>query len=100
MAMMSSSSSNAVSFDAVVVVLCLVVAEGNAVAAFDYADALDKALLFFEAQRSGKLPPDQRVTWRGDSGLFDGSAAEVSYPSVLTHTCIYLFLPCERLNGS
>ena len=39
---------------------------------FDYRDALDKSLLFFEAQRSGKLPHDQRVKWRGDSGLADG----------------------------
>ncbi|KAL0918412.1 hypothetical protein M5K25_010419 [Dendrobium thyrsiflorum] len=39
---------------------------------FDYGDALSKSLLFFEAQRSGKLPADQRVKWRGDSGLKDG----------------------------
>ncbi|PHT81284.1 hypothetical protein T459_14299 [Capsicum annuum] len=42
------------------------------VANFDYGDAMDKTLLFFEAQRSGKLPPNQRVKWRGDSGLKDG----------------------------
>ncbi|KAK1296960.1 Endoglucanase 5 [Acorus calamus] len=41
-------------------------------AGFDYGEALEKSLLFFEAQRSGKLPPDQRVEWRGDSGLRDG----------------------------
>ena len=56
-----------------VVVLCLM-AGGNVAAAFNYADALDKALLFFEAQRSGKLPPGQRAAWRGDSGLSDGAA--------------------------
>lgn len=39
---------------------------------YNYADALDKSLLFFEAQRSGKLPQNQRVKWRGDSGLTDG----------------------------
>lgn len=39
---------------------------------FDYGDAMDKTLLFFEAQRSGKLSSDQRVKWRGDSGLKDG----------------------------
>lgn len=43
----------------------------------DYGLALSKSLLFYEAQRSGKLPPDQRVTWRGDSGLKDGSDAGV-----------------------
>jgi endoglucanase len=28
-------------------------------------------MLFFEAQRSGKLPANQRVTWRKDSALGD-----------------------------
>ncbi|KAH9793395.1 Endoglucanase 11 [Citrus sinensis] len=40
--------------------------------AFDYADALSKSLLYFEAQRSGRLPYNQRVTWRDHSGLTDG----------------------------
>ncbi|XP_051124836.1 endoglucanase 11-like [Andrographis paniculata] len=39
---------------------------------FDYADALSKSLLYFEAQRSGRLPYNQRVTWRHHSGLTDG----------------------------
>lgn len=37
-----------------------------------YKNALHASLLFYEAQRSGKLPPDQRVKWRGDSMLDDG----------------------------
>ncbi|KAI9125033.1 hypothetical protein K1719_003649 [Acacia pycnantha] len=37
----------------------------------DYGEALDKSLMFFEAQRSGKLPL-QRVKWRADSALNDG----------------------------
>ncbi|KAE9606551.1 putative cellulase [Lupinus albus] len=41
-----------------------------------YADALGKAILFFEGQRSGKLPK-QRVTWRGDSALSDGKLENV-----------------------
>lgn len=44
---------------------------------FTYGEALDKSLMFFEAQRSGKLPSDQRVKWRGDSGLTDGLAQGV-----------------------
>ncbi|CAN6241645.1 unnamed protein product [Urochloa humidicola] len=43
----------------------------------DYADALGKAILFFQGQRSGQLPPDQAVTWRSNSGLSDGAAANV-----------------------
>ncbi|KAJ0112026.1 hypothetical protein Patl1_01952 [Pistacia atlantica] len=42
------------------------------VSAFDYADALTKSLLYFESQRSGRLPYNQRVTWRDNSGLTDG----------------------------
>lgn len=40
---------------------------------FNYAEALQKSLFFYEAQRSGDLPPSNRVNWRGDSGLQDGS---------------------------
>nr|CAB3445607.1 unnamed protein product [Digitaria exilis] len=40
--------------------------------AHDYRDALSKSLLYFEAQRSGRLPYNQRVRWRGHSGLTDG----------------------------
>ncbi|KAL6658781.1 hypothetical protein ACP70R_002821 [Stipagrostis hirtigluma subsp. patula] len=42
-------------------------------AAFNYADALAKSIIFFEGQRSGKLPPGNRMPWRGDSGLRDGA---------------------------
>ncbi len=40
---------------------------------FNYGEALQKAILFYDAQRSGKLPDDNRVKWRGDSGLNDGA---------------------------
>ncbi|KAG8652815.1 endoglucanase 4 [Manihot esculenta] len=42
------------------------------VASHDYGDALSKSILFFEGQRSGKLSPTQRITWRKDSALSDG----------------------------
>ncbi|VFQ82526.1 unnamed protein product [Cuscuta campestris] len=38
----------------------------------DYKEALSKSLLYFEAQRSGRLPYNQRVSWRHHSGLTDG----------------------------
>ncbi|KAH7574463.1 hypothetical protein JRO89_XS03G0299600 [Xanthoceras sorbifolium] len=44
---------------------------------FDYKDALTKCLIFLEAQRSGKLPPNHRPAWRGDSALDDGKLANV-----------------------
>lgn len=40
---------------------------------FNYAEALQKALFFYDAQRSGELPADFRVKWRGNSALDDGS---------------------------
>lgn len=43
----------------------------------DYRDALAKSILFFEGQRSGRLPPGQRVMWRGDSAVSDGLDAGV-----------------------
>ncbi|XP_021969257.1 endoglucanase 1 [Helianthus annuus] len=42
-----------------------------------YSDALTKSILFFEGQRSGKLPTNQRLSWRADSALNDGSSANV-----------------------
>jgi endoglucanase len=41
--------------------------------AFDYAEALQDSMFFYAAQRSGQLPPDNQVGWRGDSDLTDGS---------------------------
>nr|APF29556.1 endo-beta-1,4-glucanase isozyme GN1 [Gecarcoidea natalis] len=38
-----------------------------------YSQALCMSYVFYEAQRSGALPGDQRVTWRGDSALDDGN---------------------------
>ncbi|PIA44323.1 hypothetical protein AQUCO_01700132v1 [Aquilegia coerulea] len=46
-------------------------------ASHNYKDALTKSILFFEGQRSGKLPSNQRMTWRKDSGLSDGSTMHV-----------------------
>lgn len=38
---------------------------------YDYGDVLGLSLLFYEAQRSGKLPPTNRISWRNDSNLGD-----------------------------
>jgi len=37
----------------------------------DYGEVLRLSLLFYEAQRSGPLPADNRIPWRGDSSLGD-----------------------------
>ncbi|KAJ0812028.1 putative cellulase [Helianthus annuus] len=58
-------------------VLVLTIIDASSLA-FDYGEAVDKSLLFFEAQRSGNLPGTQRVKWRGDSGLYDGYQQKVN----------------------
>ncbi len=40
---------------------------------FNYAEAVQKAIFFYEAQRSGDLPDNYKVNWRGDSALNDGA---------------------------
>jgi endoglucanase len=45
----------------------------SAQTSFNYAEALQKAIWFYEAQISGPKPPWSRVSWRGDSALQDGS---------------------------
>ncbi|WCN83055.1 glycoside hydrolase family 9 protein [Micromonospora sp. LH3U1] len=44
-------------------------------ATYNYAEALQKSLFFYEAQQSGRLPDWNRVSWRGDSALTDGADA-------------------------
>ncbi|KAM3239588.1 hypothetical protein ACQJBY_053340 [Aegilops geniculata] len=78
---MSNSAALAPSSRAAVFLAFSLVAwfSGHVVAAGhpDYADALAKSLLFFQGQRSGRLPPDQAVKWRSNSAMSDGSAANV-----------------------
>ena len=40
---------------------------------FNYAEALQKSLFFYECQRAGVLPAGNRVTWRGNAAVNDGS---------------------------
>jgi len=69
-------------------------------AAYDYKTVLRNSLLFYEAQRSGKLPPDQKITWRKDStlndkgekgedltgGYYDGKATHRLYTLIYIYT--------------
>ena len=68
-------------------------------AAYDYKTVLRDSLLFYEAQRSGKLPTDRKVTWRKDSalndkgqkgedltgGYYDGKATHTLYTQIYIH---------------
>lgn len=52
---------------------------GSGGGGLNYKEALTKSLIFLEAQRSGKLPKNNRVPWRGDSALDDGKLVNVSF---------------------
>lgn len=43
----------------------------------NYKEVIHKSLLFYEAQRSGYLPSNNRVEWRKDSALIDGSDVNI-----------------------
>ena len=38
---------------------------------YNYTEVLHKSILFYEAQRSGALPPNNRIPYRGDSAMGD-----------------------------
>jgi hypothetical protein len=40
---------------------------------YNYGEALQKTILFYEAQQSGQLPTWNRVPWRGNATLTDGA---------------------------
>jgi endoglucanase len=40
-----------------------------------WSTLLGNTIYFYEAQRSGKLPSTNRVSWRNDSAIHDGSDA-------------------------
>ncbi|KAL9680426.1 hypothetical protein QQ045_018305 [Rhodiola kirilowii] len=70
---MTMQGRNSTATIVVAVIALFILAEGT----FDYKDALTKSIIFLEAQRSGKLPPNHRPAWREDSGLDDGKLANV-----------------------
>lgn len=55
----------------ILVVLISVLLTPPVSANYNYSEVLEKSLLFYEAQRSGVLPPDNRIPYRGDSFLTD-----------------------------
>ena len=48
-------------------VLCIASCYGQ----FNYKDALRKSIMFYDAQRSGKLPANNPIKWRGNSAMGD-----------------------------
>ncbi|KAI4323885.1 hypothetical protein L6164_023459 [Bauhinia variegata] len=64
---------NNVAVSRVSLLIGMVMILAMAKASHDYGDAVSKCILFYEGQRSGKLPRFQRLKWRNDSALHDGS---------------------------
>lgn len=57
--------------------LALWAAPSWAAGTFNYAEALQKAVLFYEAQHSGPKPAWNRLEWKGPSALQDGKDASL-----------------------
>ncbi|MEM6829436.1 MAG: glycoside hydrolase family 9 protein, partial [Bacteroidota bacterium] len=55
----------------IALVAVLVMPEANA--QFNYGEALQKSLFFYEVQQSGPLPDWNRVSWRADATINDGA---------------------------
>lgn len=47
--------------------------DSAAAGSFNYGEAVQKAIFFYEAQRSGDLPSNYIVDWRADTAMGDGS---------------------------
>jgi len=43
----------------------------SAAGSYNYAEALQKAIYFYECQQAGPLPEWNRVEWRGDATMND-----------------------------
>ncbi|OUM66324.1 family 9 glycoside hydrolase [Piromyces sp. E2] len=91
-------------FSTMITAIAALVAPMTAVAkSQDYARHLELSLLFYEAQRSGKLPENNRIYWRHDSmvdagadngvdlsgGYYDaGDNAKFNFPGAATMTLL------------
>ena len=54
-------------------VVAIIPTASAAPGSYNYGEALQKSLFFYEAQVAGRKPAWNRVSWRGDSALSDGS---------------------------
>lgn len=98
---MSSSNSQQLALGLLIVIVGMLamVTLVSSAAQHNYADALSKSILFFEGQRSGRLPPTQRMTWRKNSALRDGLDVKVSlFNSSLSNS--HLICLVFKINGS
>ena len=78
------------------------VARGAVDGKHDYSRALDRSLLFLDAQRSGVLPPGYIISWRANAGLTDktlnadltggffDSAGTMKYTFAIAHSMVML----------
>ena len=45
---------------------------------YDYGKALTLSILFYDAQRTGRLPANNPIGWRGDSFVDDADGIDLS----------------------
>ena len=56
-----------------VILISVIALSLSAAGNYNYVEVLQKSMWFYEVQRSGELPENNRVEWRGNSALDDGS---------------------------
>jgi len=64
-------SSSTMLLSLIVVLISAIVVTGQD----DYCNVMHQSLLFYEANRSGRLPSTNRVSWRGNSALNDSTGS-------------------------
>ena len=69
------------------------VVTANAASSYNYAEALQKSMFFYEVQQSGKLPEWNSVAWRADSMVDEDGNHMESCPH--PKQVFYVDLGCE-----
>lgn len=56
-----------------IIIIFIMITSGLFAQGFNYGEALQKVLYFYDAQRAGPLPGNNEIIWRGDACLNDGA---------------------------
>jgi hypothetical protein len=65
---------------------------------YNYGHVLGLSYLFYEAQRSGKMPSNNRVPWRGDSAMDDGKDVGLDLTGGWYDAGTYIYIQiCDKI---
>ncbi|ESQ44643.1 hypothetical protein EUTSA_v10003366mg, partial [Eutrema salsugineum] len=66
---------------------------------YNFTVALQTSLRFFNAQRSGRLPHNNNVSWRGDSCLHDGDYPRSSHMHLMLSWSVIEYTSAYQVSG-